>query len=124
MKKKILFKIAFLLCLAFCFISCTPRETIQTQTHHEPARIALVLGGGAARGFAHIGVLKILENNQIPVHMIVGTSAGSFVGSLYAFGFNAYQLQKIALGIERSDIADFTIPDNGFIKGDLLEDYV
>jgi len=83
-----------------------------------------VLGGGAARGFAHIGVLKILESNGIPIHMIVGTSAGSFVGSLYAYGFNAYQIQKLSLDIQRSDIADFTIPDNGFIKGDLLEEYI
>jgi NTE family protein len=83
-----------------------------------------VLGGGAARGFAHIGVLKILESNGIPIHMIVGTSAGSFVGSLYAYGLNAYQIQKLSLDIQRSDIADFTIPDNGFIKGDLLEEYV
>jgi NTE family protein len=123
-KKWISYKIVVLLCLVFVMGSCTPRETVQPQTQRGPARIALVLGGGAARGFAHIGVLKILETNQIPIHMIVGTSAGSFVGSLYAYGFNAYQLQKISLGIERGDIADFTIPDNGFIKGDLLEDYV
>ncbi len=124
MKKWISYKITALLCLVLVMASCTPRETVQPQMQQKPARIALVLGGGAARGFAHIGVLKILENNQIPIHMIIGTSAGSFVGSLYAYGFNAYQLQKIALGIERGDIADFTIPDNGFIKGDLLEDYV
>jgi NTE family protein len=62
--------------------------------------------------------------NNIKVDMIFGTSAGSFVGSLYAYGFNAYQIQKIAIEIERGDIADLTIPDNGFIKGDLLEDYV
>ena len=56
--------------------------------------------------------------------MIVGTSAGSFVGSLYSYGYNAFQLQKIALSIERGDIADIAIPDNGFIKGEKLEDYV
>ena len=55
----------------------------------KPVKIALVLGAGASRGFAHIGVLKILESNKIPIHMIVGTSAGSFVGSLYAYGFDA-----------------------------------
>jgi len=98
------------------------KEVVQPQ--REPARIALVLGGGAARGFAHIGVLKILESSGIPIHMIVGTSAGSFVGSFYAYGLNAYQIQKLSLEIQRGDIADFTIPDNGFIKGDLLEEYV
>ncbi|MFH2011086.1 MAG: patatin-like phospholipase family protein [Pseudomonadota bacterium] len=90
----------------------------------KPVKIALVLGAGASRGFAHIGVLKILEANKIPVNMIIGTSVGSFVGSLYAYGFNAFQLQKIALTIEKADIVDLMIPDNGFIKGEKLEEYV
>lgn len=89
-----------------------------------PAKVALALGSGAAKGFAHIGVLKVLEAQKIPVHMIVGTSAGSFVGSLYAYGYDAFTLQKLALGIERDDVADFGIPDVGFIKGDKLEAYV
>lgn len=90
----------------------------------KPAKIALVLGAGASRGFAHIGVLKILESNKIPIHMIVGTSAGSFVGSLYAYGFDAYRLQTMAFSIQRDDIIDLTIPDNGFVKGEKLENYV
>jgi NTE family protein len=56
--------------------------------------------------------------------MIVGTSAGSFVGSLYAYGFNAFELQKLSFAIERDDIIDLTIPDNGFIKGEKLEEYI
>ena len=60
----------------------------------------------------------------MPVQMIVGTSAGSFVGSLYAYGFNAFQIQKMALSIDKSEIIDMTIPDNGFVKGDSLEEYV
>jgi NTE family protein len=110
--------------LALSFIamaSCAPKEVQPTP---RPARVAVVLGAGASRGFAHIGVLKILESNGVPVHMIVGTSAGSFVGSLYAYGFNAFQLQKMALSIEKSDIIDMTIPDNGFIKGERLENYI
>ena len=114
--------IALIIIILFGVVSCVQKEVVQPQ--REPARIALVLGGGAARGFAHVGVLKILESNGVPIHMIVGTSAGSFVGSLYAYGLNAYQIQKLSLDIQRSDIADFTIPDNGFIKGDLLEEYV
>jgi NTE family protein len=90
----------------------------------KPAKIALVLGAGASRGFAHIGVLKILESNRIPIHMIVGTSAGSFVGSLYAYGFDAYTLQTMAFSIQRDDVVDLTIPDNGFVKGEKLENYV
>ena len=89
-----------------------------------PARIALVLGAGASKGFAHIGVLKILETGKVPIHMIVGTSVGSFVGSLYAYGYDAYALQKIALSIERSDVGELTIPDNGFLKGERLRDFI
>jgi NTE family protein len=90
----------------------------------KPVKVALALGAGASKGFAHIGVLKILEANRIPVQMIVGTSAGSFVGSLYAYGYDTYQLQKIAFSVEKGDIADLTAPDNGFIKGEKLEDYI
>ena len=89
-----------------------------------PAKIALVLGAGAAKGFAHIGVLKVFEIHKIPIHMIVGTSAGSFVGSFYAYGFSAFQLQTMALSVEKGDIADFIIPDNGFIQGIRLAEYV
>jgi NTE family protein len=101
--------------------SCSPA---QMRPEGGPVKVALVLGGGAARGFAHIGVLKVLEMNNIKADMIFGTSAGSFIGSLYAYGFNAFQIQKMALEIERGDIIDITIPDNGFIKGDLLEEYI
>lgn len=104
--------------------SCAPTKEAVVQPPRPPAKIAVVLGAGASRGFAHIGVLKVLEENHIPVHMIVGTSAGSLVGSLYAYGYNAFQLQKLAMMLEKGDIADITIPDNGFIKGELLENYV
>jgi NTE family protein len=86
--------------------------------------VALALGAGSSKGFAHVGVLKILEANRIPVHMIVGTSAGSFVGCLYAYGYSTYDLQRLAFSIEKGDIADLTVPDNGFIKGEMLESYV
>ena len=109
------------LLLLVLFLSCAPREI---QPPPKPAKVAVVLGAGAAKGFAHIGVLKILESNKIPVHMIVGTSAGSFVGSLYAYGFNAFELQKISFGLQKDDIVDLTLPDNGFIKGEKLEAYI
>ena len=54
-----------------------------------PAKIAVVLGAGASRGFAHVGVLKVLESQKVPIHLIVGTSSGSFVGSLYATALTA-----------------------------------
>ncbi len=85
-------------------------EVLPAPGKHAPAKVALVLGAGAARGFAHIGVIKVLEANSIPVNMVVGTSAGSVIGSLYASGYNGFQLQKIALDVDKSDIADFCIP--------------
>jgi len=111
------------LCIIVSIIcSCAPKSSVQPQKGS--AQIAVVLGAGASRGFAHIGVLKVLESNKVPVNIIVGTSAGSFVGSLYAYGFNAFQLQKMALGIQKSDIVDLVIPDNGFIRGEKLEEYI
>jgi NTE family protein len=106
----------------FFLWSCAPGGTVHPVKG--PAKVAVVLGAGASRGFAHIGVLKILETNKVPIHMIVGTSAGSFVGSLYAYGFTSFQLQKMALGLEKNDIVDYVLPDNGFIKGDKLEEYI
>ena len=90
----------------------------------KPAKIALVLGAGASKGFAHIGVLKVLEANRIPIHLIVGTSIGSIIGSLYAYGYDAFQLQKMSFSIEKGDILDYTFPDNGFIKGEKLEEFI
>ena len=121
MEMKILRLPIFLITAFLLVSSCAPIETLVPPTSPitaapRQAKIALVLGAGAARGFAHIGVLKVLEANKVPINMIVGTSAGSFVASLYAYGFNAYQLQKMALSIEKGDVIDYTIPDNGFIK--------
>jgi NTE family protein len=120
-------KLYVVVCCSLIISGCatTPPSQIPSQIPPQrPARIALVLGAGASKGFAHIGVLKILESNKVPIQMIVGTSVGSFVGSLYAYGYDAYALQKIALSIERSDVGELTIPDNGFLKGDRLRDYI
>jgi NTE family protein len=107
--------------ILLCGASCAPKVV---QPPPKSAKIALVLGAGTSKGVAHIGVLKILESNKVPIHLIVGTSAGSFVGSLYAYGYNAYQLQQMAFSIGKGDIIDLTIPDNGFIKGEKLEEYI
>lgn len=103
-------------------ISCAPKETIRGVS--ERPKVALVLGAGASKGFAHVGVIKVLEANGIPIDMVVGTSAGSFVGSLYAYGYSGFDLQGIALSITRGDIVDISIPDKGFIKGDKVEDFI
>ena len=114
--------------VVFCilaFLSCAHKEIPkETPPLPKPAKIAVVLGAGASKGFAHIGVLKVLETQKIPIHMIVGTSAGSLVGSLYAYGFDAFTLQSVAMKVEKSDVIDYTIPDNGFIKGEKLEAFI
>jgi NTE family protein len=87
-------------------------------------RIALALGGGAARGFAHIGVIKALEAQGIEPDIVVGTSAGSLVGALYASGMNGFDLQKAALAMEDGAITDWSLPSRGVIKGEALQNYV
>jgi NTE family protein len=92
----------------------------------KPAKIAVVLGGGGSKGFAHVGVLKVLEAQNIPIHMIVGTSAGSLVGSMYASGKSAFQLQEIALKMNQDNVIDYDwkIWSGGLIKGDKLENFI
>ncbi len=94
----------------------------------EPIKVALVLGGGAARGFAHIGVIKALESQGIVPDLVVGTSAGSLVGALYAAGNNGFALHKMALEMDEATISDWSVPffakSSGVLKGDGLQNYV
>lgn len=89
-----------------------------------PRKIALVLGGGAARGFAHIGVIKMLEAQGIVPDMIVGTSAGAVVGALYAGGFDAFAMQRIGQQLDESIFADWTLGGRGLLKGEALQDFI
>lgn len=89
-----------------------------------PRRVALVLGGGAARGFAHVGVIRALEANGIRPDFVVGTSAGSLVGALYAAGYGGLDLQRIALTMDESSLGDWTLPDRGVFKGEYLQTFV
>jgi len=89
-----------------------------------PQRIALVLGGGAAKGFAHIGVIKALESQGIRPDIVVGTSAGSLVGALYASGMSGFELQRLALDLKESSFSDWSLPDRGFLRGEALQDFV
>ena len=104
--------------------ACMPKEIPPPLPPPKPAKVAVVLGAGASKGFAHVGVLKVLESQKIPIHLIVGTSAGSFVGSLYAYGIEVFQLQTMAMALLKDDVVDWTIPDNGFVRGEKLENYV
>ncbi len=87
-------------------------------------RIGIALGGGAAKGFAHIGVIKMLEANGLKIEFVSGTSAGSVVGAMYASGMDSFQMQQQAFVLEESNIRDISLFSGGLIKGLKLQDYV
>lgn len=89
-------------------------------------RIGLALGGGAARGFAHVGVIAVLEEAGLRPQLVVGTSAGSLVAALYASGKTSAQLQQTALNMEEVAITDWMLPifGRGMFRGDALARYV
>jgi NTE family protein len=93
-----------------------------------PVRIGLALGGGAARGFAHIGVIKALEAQGIVPDIVVGTSAGSVVGALYAAGNNGFKLNRMALEMDEAAISDWAVPlfarSSGVLKGEAIQRYI
>jgi NTE family protein len=98
-------------------------EAEQQPVVKEPT-IALVLGGGAGKGFAHVGVIKALEAHGIIPDMVVGTSAGSVVAALYAGGYNGFELQRISLSMDEDTVRDWVLPNRGFIRGDALQDFI
>ena len=90
----------------------------------KPIKIGLALGGGAARGFAHVGVIKALENQGIVPDIVVGTSAGAVVGALYAAGNSGFELQKLAHRLDEAKISDWSLPDRGVLKGEALQQFI
>ena len=100
-----------------------PPRPVVTKPLPKP-KIALALGGGAAKGFSHVGVIKALEAQGINIDIVVGTSAGSVVGSLYAAGYSGFDLQKMAMQLEQDSVGDFVLPSRGFIKGELLQNFI
>jgi len=120
------------LLLAGCGSTPAPQPPAVVQPPPVPVpkkiRIGLALGGGAARGFAHIGVIKALEAQGIRPDIVVGTSAGSVVGALYASGMDGFTLQRTALDMDEATISDWALPffskSSGVLKGEALQDYV
>jgi len=90
----------------------------------KPPRIGLALGGGAARGFAHIGVIQVLEEAGIRPDLVVGTSAGSLVAALYASGRSGTELGALAQSMDEGAITDWAFPGRGLIRGEALARYV
>lgn len=113
--------------LGLALVGCDKNVKSPTQTTNIKARepvIAIALGGGGAKGFAHIGVLKVLESHGIKPKIVTGTSAGSFVGSIYASGKTPYQMQQIAQQLKESDLRDLTLNSQGIVLGQKLQDFV
>jgi NTE family protein len=121
---------------AAAIVGCKTTPVIETPATQPAAealppkkiKIGLALGGGAARGFAHIGVIKALEAQGIYPDIVVGTSAGSVVGALYAAGNTGFQLQKLAMDMDEASISDWALPlfrkSTGVLKGEALQAYV
>jgi len=87
-------------------------------------KVVLVLGGGSARGVAHIGVLKVLEREKIPIDMIIGTSMGALIGAAYAIGIPMKRMEEKAYGFSANMLIDPTIPRMGLLAGNKLENVI
>jgi NTE family protein len=106
-------------------------EDIQRSSLHaavgsgKPApAVALVLGGGGLRGFAHLGVLRALDEAGIQPDIVVGTSAGAIVGAAYASGLSAAEVESIARGVRISSLIDLTLSKSGLMRGDNIASWV
>ena len=103
-----------------------PSAGTPTDTPKRAPRVGLALGGGAARGFAHVGVIQVLEESGIRPDLVIGTSAGSLVAAIYASGRSGAQLQNIAMEMEEASLTDWTLPffGRGVLRGEALARYV
>ncbi|UCH53989.1 MAG: patatin-like phospholipase family protein [Pseudomonadota bacterium] len=109
------------------FAGCSTTPTAVDGAIDRPRpKVALVLGGGAARGFAHIGVIRALEQEKIPIDLVVGTSVGSLIGALYAQEGNSFELEWTAFTLTKDDLFDYALlgAAMGPVKGDRLEAFV
>jgi NTE family protein len=101
-------------------------EAPAASAERRQARIGLALGGGAARGFAHVGVIQVLEEAGLHPQLVTGTSAGSLVAALYASGKNSHDLRRVAETMEEAEITDWMMPilNRGALRGEALARYV
>jgi NTE family protein len=121
--------------LAGCIAACTPlaldsvrldppgtRTVIAVKS--ERPLIALALGAGGARGFAHVGVIKGLEEAGIVPDIVVGSSSGAIVAALYAGGYSGAQLERLAADVSESSLIDFSLFGKGWVRGEALQAFV
>jgi NTE family protein len=103
-----------------------PVTVVQPAPTRRPVHLGLALGGGAARGFAHVGVIQVLEEAGLKPSHVVGTSAGSLVAALYASGKTVPELRKAAETMEEAEITDWMVPllNRGALRGEALAKYV
>ncbi|WP_121609363.1 patatin-like phospholipase family protein [Mesobacillus foraminis] len=87
-------------------------------------KIGLALGSGGARGFAHLGVIKVLRDEGIPIDMIAGSSMGAMVGCFYGAGLDVDRLYKLSRAFKRKYYLDFTVPKMGFIAGKRVKELI
>jgi len=100
-------------------------EDLLAKCKKKGLKFGLALGGGSARGLAHVGVIQVLEAYHIPIDIIAGTSIGSVVGSLYAAGASINQLEEAALSMKKSTtlfLIDLALPHSGLISGKRIEE--
>ncbi len=104
----------------------TDQDRKESPLAKRPVKLGLALGGGAARGFAHVGVFQVLEEAGIKPQLVVGTSAGSVVAALYTSGKSASQLLKLSESMDESALTDWTVPliSRGMMRGDALAKYM
>lgn len=98
-------------------------KNLRVREMNEP-KIGLALGSGGAKGFAHVGIIKVLREANIPIDMIAGSSMGALIGTFYAAGCNVERLYRMATVFKRKYYLDFTVPKMGFISGKRVKDMI
>ncbi|MBN8827288.1 MAG: patatin-like phospholipase family protein [Sphingobacteriia bacterium] len=137
---KFRFKFLFFIIVAFIASACiNPRHIffhnykyVEQNRKIENIRVALVLGAGGTRGIAHVGVLEVLEKHNIPVDLIVGTSAGSIIGALYADSLSARDVKKKVIKLKKWDLLDPSVRNalslasttSGLVEGKRMQTFL
>ena len=118
------FKHTLICLLLFTLTSCVSTPSSPKKVHRPNPNVALVLGGGGAKGLAHIGVLMALHEHGITPDLVVGTSSGAIIGAIYATGTSPYALKSLALTTTDDELLDISPSKQGLIEGKKLRDFI